>query len=167
MFKVGQKYKVILKEPINPRLSFGDVLEVTAVIFGEGHCEEGVVISRDDLMMGFVALVVEPEVSHPHAELMAQYAEDAAKTDKPWLLWEYLKPAGVAWIDCQHNPCWISDRNYRRIPQTITVNNIEVPVGLTREQAKNLYENGGEYWFVYVDNVCEGRYYGVESYMYE
>lgn len=27
--------------------------------------------------------------AHIHAELMAQYAEDALITDKPWELWEY------------------------------------------------------------------------------
>ena len=30
-------------------------------------------------------------MAHIHAELMAQYAEDAKQHDKPWELWQYSR----------------------------------------------------------------------------
>ena len=41
--------------------------------------------------------------AHKHAALMLQYAEDAAKTDKPWELWERRLDNGV-WVDCKCHP---------------------------------------------------------------
>ena len=37
--------------------------------------------------------------SHKHAELIAQYAQDASETDKPWERWEYKCVEGI-WSPC-------------------------------------------------------------------
>jgi len=57
-------------------------------------------------------------MKHIHAELMAQYAQDAMETDSPWERWERM--SGGAWVDCWCSPGWFSAAKYRRKPQTIT-----------------------------------------------
>ena len=64
-------------------------------------------------------------MGHIHADLMAQYAEDAKQHDKPWKLWQYND--GDTWIGCSTNPSWFSDHFYRRKPQSIMIGDIEVP----------------------------------------
>ncbi|RAW91978.1 MULTISPECIES: hypothetical protein [unclassified Photorhabdus] len=58
--------------------------------------------------------------AHVHAELMLQYAQDALKTDKPWLLWE-IGDGADGWDDLDDHPWWIKDSEYRRKPEMITV----------------------------------------------
>ena len=53
--------------------------------------------------------------AHPHAELMAQYAEDAKKTDRPWELWEVR--ADKVWLHLLTHPRWEASEEYRRKPQ--------------------------------------------------
>jgi len=58
--------------------------------------------------------------AHPHAELMAQYAEDAKTTDKPWELWEYRYSSSLTqvWYECKAaDMAWWEHRKYRRKPQ--------------------------------------------------
>ena len=75
----------------------------------------------------FLALVYEPEqVSHVHAELMAQYAEDAKTTDKPWELWQ-AKGDDCDWWDCNANPRWANATEYRRKPKTKLIHGVEIP----------------------------------------
>ena len=64
-------------------------------------------------------------MGHIHAELMAQYAEDAKKHDKPWELWQHSYN-GV-WKTCPRHPGWHSDSSYRRKPRSIIIGTIEVP----------------------------------------
>lgn len=63
---------------------------------------------------------------HIHAELMAQYAEDARETETPWERWE-LSDCEGRWSHCHGNPLWSGHRQYRRKPRTITINGREVP----------------------------------------
>ena len=49
---------------------------------------------------------------HPYAELMKQYAEDAATRQNPWVLWEYNN--GVGWRELNTHPSWILSSKYRR-----------------------------------------------------
>lgn len=64
---------------------------------------------------------------HPHAELMAHYAEDAKVHPRPWELWQRrVKPNG-RWTDHKSSPAWWLDREYRRKPRTININGYEVP----------------------------------------
>ena len=75
----------------------------------------------------FLDLVYEPEKKgHVHAELMAQYAEDAKTSKTPWQLWEYLdKDDG--WTTFKGSPGWYATSEYRRKPTTHIVNGVEVP----------------------------------------
>ena len=58
---------------------------------------------------------------HPHAELMAQYAEDAKETDRPWERWEVKRDARGQWITCAVHPNWNEVFDYRRKPQVVKV----------------------------------------------
>ncbi|MCW7764457.1 hypothetical protein [Photorhabdus luminescens] len=64
---------------------------------------------------------------HVHAELMMQYAQDALKTDKPWLMWERLHIEAVGWEQCLHNPGWNPEFKYRRKPEMITIGKVSFP----------------------------------------
>lgn len=64
-------------------------------------------------------------MGHIHADLMAQYAEDAKHHDHPWELWQH----GVngTWLNCESHPGWGSNSQYRRKPRSIIIGDIEVP----------------------------------------
>lgn len=64
-----------------------------------------------------VADYTEPAKGHPHAALMAQFAEDASETDEPWKRWEMKWKAG--WIPLEMIYLWKKDMDFRRKP-TIT-----------------------------------------------
>lgn len=54
-------------------------------------------------------------MKHPHAELMAQYAQDAMETDKPWERWQFAD--GFDWHPIRSNPMWGASAKYRRKPK--------------------------------------------------
>jgi len=86
-------------------------------------------------------------MKHKHAELMAQYAQDAMETDKPWERWEYLATECTdTWQPCEGHPSWIRSNQYRRKPRTININGHEVP-----EPVREPLENGQGYYFVTLD----------------
>lgn len=64
-------------------------------------------------------------MGHIHAELMAQYAEDAKQHDEPWELWQH--DGRGTWVDCVCHPSWWSHTQYRRKPRSIMIGDIEVP----------------------------------------
>ena len=71
--------------------------------------------------------VHEPEQQgHIHAELMAQYAEDAKTHSAPWKLWQYERGIGV-WCDLETHPKWHSEWVYRRKPKTRVIHGVEIP----------------------------------------
>lgn len=63
--------------------------------------------------------------AHPHAALMAEYAKDAAETDKPWERWE----GSIAgeWYPLACHPEWRHGVQYRRKPRTIRIGKFDVP----------------------------------------
>ena len=65
-------------------------------------------------------------MGHIHAELMAQYAEDAKTHAEPWKLWQ-VKADGGVWRYCRIHPVWAYDTEYRRKPKTHIVNGVEIP----------------------------------------
>ena len=67
--------------------------------------------------------------AHPHADKMLQYAHDAQKTDKPWLLWEWRR-GGIIFTPCNGSPHCDETSEYRRKPETIEVNGFTVPAPL-------------------------------------
>ena len=78
-------------------------------------------------------------MGHIHAELMAQYAEDAKGHERPWELWEHGD--GTEWTSCTAHPCWHKSHIYRRKPRTVQIGDIEVP-----EPCKVELEYGQDYY---------------------
>ena len=64
---------------------------------------------------------------HPHAELMALYAQDAMETNKPWERWEYRDAPEDGWYSCVKPPQWAASVQYRRKTRTIRINGFDVP----------------------------------------
>ncbi len=53
--------------------------------------------------------------AHIHAQAMADYSEDALKTDRPWELWERRGPIGYdVWDSLVTHPVWGEGIEYRR-----------------------------------------------------
>ncbi|WP_387692945.1 hypothetical protein [Photorhabdus sp. RM71S] len=79
--------------------------------------------------------------AHVHAELMLQYAQDALRTNKPWLLWQTGN--GDDWYDLNDHPIWNKYYEYRRKPETemITVGKVSFPKPVDYE-----LKDGQEYW---------------------
>lgn len=96
---------------------------------------------------------------HPHAHLMALYAQDAAETDKPWERWACRAPGG-AWINLWQHPNWDIGSEYIRKPKTIKANGFDVPAPLKEmptsgaawlaiphaEDYANIYSADGQDW---------------------
>lgn len=55
-------------------------------------------------------------VPHKHAELMLEYAKDAAKTNEPWKLWQVLLNDATEWSSVSTHPVWVLSCEYRRKP---------------------------------------------------
>lgn len=89
---------------------------------------------------------------HPHAESMLLYAQDAFETDKPWERWEYqnkweYQNNSTDWEDLSDHPSWHKCCGYRRKPQTILVNGIEVP-----EPVRKPLKESESYWLAVPTN---------------
>lgn len=68
----------------------------------------------------------EKKKGHVHAELMAQYAEDAKTHAEPWKLWRFRGSNGD-WHNLYGQPMWTNIIEYRRKPKTHFVHGVEVP----------------------------------------
>lgn len=51
---------------------------------------------------------------HKHAELMMQYAQDAAETCAPWERWERYFEGWAQWHECFEHPHWSPLFKFRR-----------------------------------------------------
>ena len=80
-------------------------------------------------------------MAHIHAELMAQYAEDAKKYNEPWEMWQHGD--GGAWCDCTSHPSWTTFYVYRRKPRMIKIGRHEVP-----EPVREPLRRGQKFWTV-------------------
>lgn len=60
-------------------------------------------------------------MGHKHAQLMAQYAKDAAEHEEPWRNWEYRVTPNSHWVQLKHNPGWSTGVEYRRKPEKLKV----------------------------------------------
>jgi hypothetical protein len=56
-----------------------------------------------------------PVTPHPHAEIMAKFAEVAARRVDPWVEFEYKHKANKNWLSFLANPNFNVDYNYRHI----------------------------------------------------
>lgn len=87
--------------------------------------------------------------AHIHAELMAQYAQDAMETDRPWERWQVRQLVSTQgerkyheWCDCARvDMTFPLDFEYRRKPRTININGHEVP-----EPEREVLKEGSTYW---------------------
>jgi hypothetical protein len=87
--------------------------------FGDGYVATGRCLPGQHHPFDLVVDYIEPAVGHPQAGLMALYAEDAAKTAEPWLLWEWRQYGDdSSWRACTVGVRWFSDMQYRRKPVT-------------------------------------------------
>ena len=74
-----------------------------------------------------------------HADLIAQYLQDANETDEPWLRWRYM--ACDQWIDATDPIAFYPEYRYSRKPKTILINGFEVP-----EPVREPLAEGQAYW---------------------
>jgi hypothetical protein len=58
---------------------------------------------------------------HIHADLMLEYAKDAAESMTPWDKWECKTPSYPEWEDCITHPLWHQLNKYRRIEDVCKV----------------------------------------------
>ena len=79
-------------------------------------------------------------MGHIHAAAMAEYAKDAAETDKPWERWEFCHKRGE-YQSLDSHPEWVVDNKYRRKSKIILINGHEVP-----EPHRTPLKVGEVYW---------------------
>ena len=79
-------------------------------------------------------------MGHIHAAAMAEYAKDAAETNKPWERWEFCHMRGE-YSSLYGHPEWVEDNEYRRKPKVILINGHEVP-----EPCRTPLQAGTNYW---------------------
>ena len=56
-----------------------------------------------------------PTVAHPHAEIMAKYAEVAARRVDPWVEFERFSHCDMEWDGLPYHPDWTQGQTYRHI----------------------------------------------------
>lgn len=56
-----------------------------------------------------------PSVAHPHAEIMAKYAEVAARRVDPWVEFEVKSGEEFSWSNCTSFICFRAEYEYRHI----------------------------------------------------
>ena len=60
------------------------------------------------------ANIPRPKTPHPHAEIIAKYAEVAARRSDPWVEFEYRVETGC-WSPCDIDVRFLANRYYRHI----------------------------------------------------
>lgn len=113
-----------------------------------------------DRLEDLVADYVEQK-GHEHADKMAEYALDAAETDKPWERWQFKRKGFQNWLNIGASPTWDKDLEYRRKPRTITINGREIE-GQTMETPtanKEYWTIGcfGPDWFVWGNDPLDDQ----------
>ena len=104
----------------------------------------------------FLEHVYGPEQQgHVHAELMAQYAEDAKTHAEPWKLWQ-IKAGSFDWIDCKFSPAWDPICEFRHKPKTRFIHGVEIP-------DLRVTPKYGEYY--YLASPLTSSYYSVHRFV--
>ena len=90
-------------------------------------------------------------MGHIHAAAMAEYAKDAAETDKPWERWE-ISFQNREYTPLEVHPLWYVCTKYRRKQKVILINGHEVP-----EPHRKPLEIDNPYWTLtsFIDGVSE------------
>mgnify|MGYP000890926894 CR=1 FL=1 len=68
---------------------------------------------------------------HPHASLMAEYAEDAKTLRQPWLRWAHRTDNSLRWHKMGEMPLWNTDTRYRRLVKVGNIGGRSVPLPIT------------------------------------
>lgn len=105
---------------------------------------------------------------HKHADLMAMYAEDAYRTDKPWKYWEYqdVSRSGIhkEWIACRGEINWDPETQYRRTQKRVSmmVNNSHIEMYEPLKEKPKLQTS---YYFYCVirGSVIHGVWHGSDA----
>ena len=96
-------------------------------------------------------------MGHIHAAAMAEYAKDAAETDKPWERWEVSFSGGFTGVT--GHPNWSVNHEYRRKPKVILINGHEVP-----EPSRTPLEIDDVYWtFTFIKGGVTNFYWSDDS----
>lgn len=94
---------------------------------------------------------------HPHAAIMAEYAEVAKTNPKPWEEFEWCRD-GREWTTMFSGDAFMTYNQYRRKPRTININGFEVPIPLSGRQ-----KIGSVYWMPVLGcefAICKMEYRG-------
>lgn len=125
--------KLTLPIEIGKKYVRRDGVVVTAEKDADGDCLAFVGNADDDRARGFnfawrstgtirhysqadydlISDYIEPAKGHPHAEKMAEFAQDARETETPWERWEWLGASGT-WHPADSSPAWKTWVEYRR-----------------------------------------------------
>ena len=98
-------------------------------------------------------------MGHIHAAAMAEYAKDAAETDKPWERWEFSLNNEREYASLHKHPSWGTENEYRRKPKVILINGHEVP-----EPHRVPLEIGDVYWtFTFIKGGVTNFYWSDDS----
>lgn len=89
---------------------------------------------------------------HPHAELIAEYANISKYSAEPWTCFEVYDPIKCEWKTAESNISFNSDIQYRFKPKTIRIGTIDVPEPIR-------YEPDIDKIF-YIANITSGDFYG-------
>lgn len=106
-------------------------------------------------------------VKHVHAELMMQFAQDAAETSVPLSRWQF--DSGKGWEDFPYTsddaPTWTPQFKYRRKPKTMNINGYEVPEPLREapEYGKKVYTPHISSDKLVIDRNWDGEAYDVRN----
>lgn len=128
--EVGKKY-VCRDGQVRTVRAAGSLAGESIVSLGDTYVysKTGVVCGHSNHPHDIVADYIEPAKGHPHAALMALYAQDAAETDKPWGRWEYRNEDSNVWLGPMAvSPSWYLNCQYRRRKsKTIRIGEYDVP----------------------------------------
>jgi len=102
-----------------------------------------------------------------HWKEMAMYAEDAAKYEKPWELWEVTVDTtnGQIWDGLFMHPRWYDHQSYRRRPKLMTATDAKGKVWSWPEPMTEALERGTEYFRLVFGNdkgYGKDNWYGTE-----
>ena len=61
------------------------------------------------------ASIPRPKTPHPHAKIIAKYAEVAARRSDPWVEFEWFDKINDTWAICRFPIAFAEERNYRYI----------------------------------------------------
>jgi len=92
-----------------------------------------------------------------HWKEAAMYAEDMARYDRPWELWEFRDTAGCdkEWKSHPFHPSWYTTHEYRRRPRTIRIGEYDVP-----EPMREAPEQGTIYYLTRLDAAITSSWDG-------